>query len=59
MDYIKEHGYGGAMTFAIDMDDYNGVCGDKNPLLKVMNDKLRGYVPPRSSESETTQDCTL
>lgn len=59
MDYIREQGYGGAMIWAIDMDDYNGVCGRKNALLEVMNEKLRGYVPPTPDPSQTTQGSTM
>lgn len=52
MDYIKENGYGGGMIWAIDLDDFRGICGRKNALLEVMNDKLKGYkvtVPDRSA----------
>ncbi|XP_015915003.1 endochitinase [Parasteatoda tepidariorum] len=59
MDYIRKEGYGGAMIWAIDMDDYNGVCGRKNALLEVMNEKLRGYVPPKPDPSQTTEGSTL
>lgn len=45
MEWIKQEGFAGGMVWAIDMDDYQGVCGEKNPLLKVMNQHLRGYVP--------------
>lgn len=56
MDYIRDNGYGGGMIWAIDLDDFRGVCGRKNALLEVMNDKLKGYkvnVPDRDKLTTT------
>ena len=43
-DFIKDNGLGGAMVWALDLDDFNGVCcKTKSPLLKTINKELRDY----------------
>ncbi|XP_063537837.1 acidic mammalian chitinase-like [Cydia strobilella] len=32
--YAKEMGLGGIMYWAVDLDDFNGLCGDKYPLIR-------------------------
>lgn len=46
IDFIKESRYAGAMVWAIDMDDFHGLCGDRNPLMNVIHEGLKGYNVP-------------
>lgn len=46
MTWIKAHGFGGGMLWAIDLDDYRGSCtARKHTLLRVMEEELRPNNP--------------
>jgi len=58
MDFIKAKGYGGAMTWAIDMDDFQGTCGPKDPLITVMYNSMKNYRVPCESNTYPTKPET-
>lgn len=40
--YVKQHGFGGTMIWALDLDDFRGSCGQgKYPLLHTITDELQ------------------
>ena len=58
--YIKKMNLGGVMLWSIETDDFNGICGEKYPLLKTLNSVLRNG-PPVSPPllSSTTEESSL
>ncbi|MDK2413340.1 glycosyl hydrolase family 18 protein, partial [Aphanizomenon sp. 202] len=54
MDYIRDMGFLGAMTWAIDQDDYKEWCGQgKNPMMQTIYDGMKDYYVPVSTITTT------
>lgn len=56
MDYIRQTGLGGAMIWAVGLDDIKGDCGPQRPLLRAINDGLgrNGQTPTVVTPRPTT-----
>jgi len=59
MDFIRGRGYAGAMTWALDMDDFKNVCGKgANSMMKVLYDGMKDYIVPAPPATTTTEKVT-
>jgi len=59
MDWIKAKGYAGAMTWAIDMDDFHNLCGrGAHSMMQVIYDGMKDYIVPEAPPIPTTTQVT-
>jgi chitinase len=57
---IKGQGLAGAMFWALDLDDFKGVCGEgKYPLITAVAKELGGYTPPPQPSVGPKPDTTM
>ena len=55
MNFVKSGGYSGAMTWAIDMDDFRNLCGRGNhSMMRVIYESLKDHIVPKSPPIPTT-----
>lgn len=59
-EFVKAMGLGGAMIWALDLDDFSNLCGcEEYPLLRAINRVLRNYPGPGPvCELEGTEAAT-
>ena len=46
---MKEKSLAGVFFFALDMDDFKGVCGPKYPLLNAVSEAV-AKIPPQNED---------
>lgn len=59
LDFIIKQGYGGAMVWAVDMDDYRADCHSmKNPLMTMISSVMDSFEPPEIPSTTMTTTTT-
>ncbi|XP_021340962.1 acidic mammalian chitinase-like [Mizuhopecten yessoensis] len=65
MQWLVKEGYGGAMVWSLDLDDFQQTCGSatKSPLLTAIKDTLTGFtngsLTTRVTEETTFESTTM
>lgn len=58
-ELVRTMKLGGAMIWALDLDDFRNRCGcEKYPLLKTINRVLRNYPASTASCANNPMSCT-
>lgn len=58
VQYAKSKGLAGVMVWSIETDDFHGLSGVKNPLLKAINEELGSSASNAGSIASTTTTST-
>ncbi|XP_066157317.1 probable chitinase 10 [Euwallacea fornicatus] len=51
--YVKKHNLGGVSAWAVDLDDFKGLCGDRWPLLNSIKRNLKGMSPTLTTDPQS------
>lgn len=56
MKFVVNNGLAGAAAWAVDMDDFRGLCGSPFPMLSAMSTSLNGNICETYSRSFATRN---